>query len=244
MSAADAPLDARAELRAVLERDASRATEFAGLSDAPVADGSRAAAVLILFGVLDSLPSDRRARDRAVSRDLDVLLLARASTLRAHPGQVAFPGGRIDPGDAGPVDAALREAREETGLDPDGVDVLGTLSTVPLAFSNHLVTPVLAWWSHPAPVRAVDERESAAVFRAPVADLLDPAHRGVTVVRRFGTERRDPGFLVDDAAGGTGEHLVWGFTAMLLDGIFDRLGWTEPWDASRELPLDLPATDG
>jgi 8-oxo-dGTP pyrophosphatase MutT (NUDIX family) len=223
--------NARAQLSA-LARDAASLIP-AGL---PSAAGARAAAVLILFGVLDSRPSDSPARSRAVSRDLDVLLLARAASLRSHPGQVAFPGGRVDPGDDGPVSAALREAEEETGLDPSGVEVLGMLPAVPLEFSRHLVTPVLAWWQHPSPVRVVDEAESADVFRAPVADLLDPAHRGSTVIRREGHEWRGPGFLVSHA---TGEHLVWGFTAMLLDGLFDRLGWTEPWDAARELPLDV-----
>ena len=92
-------------------------------------------------------------------------------------------------------------------------------------------------------MRVVDEAESADVFRAPVADLLDPARRGVTVIRRGGQEWRGPGFLVERGGandGGAGEHLVWGFTAMLLDGLFDRLEWTEPWDRERELPLVLP----
>lgn len=201
----------------------------------PAVADARPAAVLILFGVLDSLPSDHDAQARAVSRELDVLLLARAATLRSHPGQIAFPGGRVDPEDDGPIAAALREAEEETGLDPAGVEVLGTLGRLPLEFSRHLVTPVLGWWQHPSSVRVVDEGESAAVFRAPVADLLDPANRGSTVIRRDGHEWRGPGFLVRHA---TGAHLVWGFTGMLLDGLFDRLGWTEPWDAQRELPLD------
>lgn len=188
--------------------------------------------MLILFGVLDGSPSDHEAQDRAVSRDLDVLLLSRATTLRSHPGQVAFPGGRVDPGDDGVIGAALREAREETGLDPAGVEVLGALESIPLDFSGHLVTPVLGWWRYPSPVHVVDEAESSAVFRTPVADLLDPANRGSTVIRRDGRTWRGPGFVV------SGGHLVWGFTGMLLDGIFERLGWTEPWDAARELPLD------
>ena len=222
---------ARAELAAFAEAAASNGRP---LVDMPAVPGSRPAAVLMLFGTLDDVPSED-AQTRAVSRDLDVLLLARATTLRSHAGQVAFPGGRIDPGDGGPVEAALREAREETGLDPRGVDVLGALPEVPLAFSRHVVTPVLAWWRHPSPVRVVDEAESAAVFRAPVADLINPGNRGTSVIRRAGEEYRGPAFLVPHAGG---EHLVWGFTGMLLDGLFDRLGWSEEWDRSREIPLE------
>ena len=240
MPADHPPQSARAELAALARGPAdggARAPGFAGL---PAVPDSRPAAVLILFGVLDSLASDHVAQDAAVSRDLDVLLLARAATLRSHPGQVAFPGGRVDPEDDGLVAAALREAQEETGLDPAGVEVLGALENIPLAYSGHLVTPVLGWWRHPSPVRVVDEGETAHVFRAPVADLLDPANRGSTVIRRDGQEWRGPGFLVKHA---TGDHLVWGFTGLVLDGLFDRLGWTEPWDSTHELPLTLPGFD-
>jgi len=239
MPATLAPQFAREQLAALAAQAASgEGAGFASLIEQPIPADSRPAAVLILFGVLDERLSAHQAQDAAVSRDLDVLLLARAATLRSHPGQVAFPGGRVDPGDGGAVGAALREAREETGLEPSGVEVLGELETIPLVYSRHLVTPVLGWWRHPSPVHVVDEAESADVFRAPVADLLDPANRGVTVLRRGGQEFRSAAFHVHH---GTGVHLVWGFTAMVLDALFDRLGWTEPWDETVELPLDPPA---
>jgi 8-oxo-dGTP pyrophosphatase MutT (NUDIX family) len=163
-----------------------------------------------------------------------VLLLARAASLAHHPGQVAFPGGRVEPDDDGAVGAALREATEETGLDPSGVEVLGTLAPLPLHVSNHVVVPVLAWWARPSPVAVVDHRESATVFRAPVADLLDPANRRTAVVH--GRPYAGPAFLVGHEAG---HHLVWGFTAMILDRLFDELGWTEPWDEHRTVPAPV-----
>ncbi|MGR6740524.1 NUDIX hydrolase [Microbacterium sp. F1-18] len=235
------PLDpsgtgARDQLAALAARLGRPASGAGPAGDVAAAPSTRAAAVLVLFGVLDDRPS-AHAPEGALSRELDVLLLSRATTLRSHPGQVALPGGRVDPGDVDVVAAALREAREETGLDTEGVEVLGALPPVPLEYSRHLVTPVLAWWRRPSPVRVVDVAESAAVFRAPVADLLAPANRGVTVLRRDGSEWRGPGFVVrQDAA----EFLVWGFTAMLLDGLFTELGWTQAWDTERELPLPPP----
>lgn len=229
MRSESAPQGARDQLAAL----AGSWDEGSILSLPPV-DDPRPAAVLILFGVLDSRSSERLPGTAAVPSDLDVLLLARAANLRSHPGQIAFPGGQVDPSDRDAVSAALREAEEETGLDPGGVEVLGALGAVPLAYSRHLVTPVLAWWQHPSAVRAMDAAESADVFRVAVADLLDPARRGSTVIRRDGQEWRSPGFLVPHPEG---DYLVWGFTAMLLDGLFDRLGWTEPWDQDRVLPL-------
>lgn len=229
----DAPGSARAQL-AALAADPSGRDLWRGVRE-PVGDDARAAAVLVLFGVLDHLPSDHRAQAGAVSRDLDVLLLARATTLRSHAGQIAFPGGGVDDGDGGPVAAALREAHEETGLDPAGVEVLGTLEDIPLAYSGHVVTPVLAWWRAPTPVAPVDHAESSAVFRVPVADLLDPANRATTVLRRDGEEWRGPGFTVRGAGA---DRLVWGFTGLVLDAMFDRLGWAEPWDPAREIDLE------
>ncbi len=201
----------------------------------PRADASaaRPAAVLVLFGVLDSVPA--RAGG-AVARDLDVLLLRRAATLGSHAGQIAFPGGRLEASDDGLIAAAIREAREETGVDPDGIEPLGTLPAMPVPVSNHLVTPVPAWWTRPSEVAAVDHDESVEVFRVPVADMLHSANRANTE-HIFGARTyRSPAFTV-------GGRLVWGFTALVLARMFDELGWAEPWDAERIVERDdLPAS--
>lgn len=190
-----------------------------------VDDRAHSAAVLILFGVLDSIPAPDAGA--TVARDLDVLLQRRASTLSSHAGQVSFPGGRADEGDDGPVSTALREAEEETGLDPRGVEVLAQLPEIPLAASNHLVTPVLGWWTAPSHVAAVDHAETVEVFRVPVAQLLDPTNR-FTSVRTYGDlSFRGPAFDIN----GT---IVWGFTALVLHGIFETAGWNVPWDHSDE----------
>lgn len=214
--------------RAQLAALAARGVRWTGWPDPP--PEYRAAAVLILFGHLDRLPAHHHAT--AVPTDLDVLLVGRATSLTHHAGQVSFPGGGIDPHDDGPVEAALREAVEETGLDAAGVEVLGTLGQLPLPVSRYRVTPVLAWWSVPSRVAVVDEAESADVFRAPVADLLDPDRRRTATVSRRGSVHRSPAFLLDG-------HVVWGFTALVLDRLFDELGWTEPWDPARTIPAPV-----
>jgi 8-oxo-dGTP pyrophosphatase MutT (NUDIX family) len=190
----------------------------------------RHAAVLVLFGVLDEIPA--ASRRPIAPADLDVLLLERAPDLDSHPGQVAFPGGSRDPEDVSLVACALREAVEETGLDPEGVDVLGELPPLGMAYTGFLVTPVIAWWASPSPVDVVDYGESAQVFRTPVRDLLDPDNRVMVVLYRGGARFASPGFTVNGV-------LVWGFTAMVLDSLFTALGWTVPWDTSREHRLTL-----
>lgn len=193
------------------------------------ADLARRAAVLMLFGALDDVPAV--SGKPLAPADLDVLLLERAHTLGSHPGQVAFPGGSVDPGESA-VDAALREAEEETGLDAGGVEVLGTLQELGLAHSNFLVTPVLGWWRSPTPVRVVDYAESAQVFRVPVRDLLDPDNRVMATVHRAGRTFDSPAFTVKGV-------VVWGFTGIVLSGLFDQLGWSVPWDSTRLHPIGV-----
>jgi 8-oxo-dGTP pyrophosphatase MutT (NUDIX family) len=182
----------------------------------PVDRSPRRSAVLILFAEGDAGP--------------DVLLTERAVSLRSHAGQVAFPGGALDPADAGPVAAALREGQEETGLDPAGVQVAGALPALYLMVSDFVVTPVMAWWRVPSPVAAVNPEEVARVVRVPVAELVDPEHR-FQVTHPSGYV--GPGF----AASGL---FVWGFTAGLLDRVFQLAGWERPWDHARARPVPLP----
>jgi 8-oxo-dGTP pyrophosphatase MutT (NUDIX family) len=186
------------------------------------ASTARQAAVLMLFG--QSPGSDDEPQD-------DVLLIERARELRAHAGQPAFPGGTVDPDDDGPVAAALREAVEETGVDPEGVRVYTTLPGLYVPVSGFMVTPVLAWWENPTAVYPVDTAEVAAVARVPIAELTDPANR---LYVRLPDGRTSPAFHV-------GGLLVWGFTAMLLSGVLAHAGLDRPWDQNRveDLPADI-----
>ena len=207
--------DARAQLAGLLER-----IDPAVFRELRAGDrGERPAAVLVLF-------SEAKPQASAPA-ELCVLLQVRAATLRQHAGQVSFPGGRVEPGDEDAAQTALREAAEETGLDPSGVDVLATLPPVPLAVSNHLVTPVIGWWEHPIVLSAIDPAETTLVWQVPVSQLLDPASRFTAVRERRGSRYSGPAFDVEGV-------VVWGFTAILLDRLFDALGWTQRWDATRE----------
>lgn len=211
--------------------DDGRGWDF-GVDLMPGAGTPAESAVLVLFGALDQRPS--HFHTDAVPEDLDLLLTQRSLALRKHPGQVAFPGGRKDPEDIDHVTTALREAEEETGLDPQGVRVLGSLPPAPLTITNFRVTPVVGWWDRPSDVFVVDEGEATRVFRVPVADLVDPANR-ITTSRSaepsVGTRRfRSPGFLVSDT-------LVWGFTAIVIDRILELLGWAQDWDRDRVVDI-------
>lgn len=200
-----APEWLRPLLRAVRGIDA----ETLGRHRVPPPSGGRRAAVLVLFGLGGDGP--------------DVLLVKRASTLRDHAGQVAFPGGGAEPGDADPVATAVREAGEETGLTPSGVAVLALLPELFIPPSGFVVTPVLAHWARPSAVEAVDPAETAAVVRVPLATLADPANR-LTV--RHPSGHVGPAFAVAGL-------LAWGFTGGILSALLHLGGWARPWDTSR-----------
>jgi 8-oxo-dGTP pyrophosphatase MutT (NUDIX family) len=181
----------------------------------PPEEGGRPSAVLMLFAA-------------GPDGDPDVLLIERASTLRSHAGQPAFPGGARDPEDDGPADTALREAAEEVGLRPETVSVVATLPDLWLPVSSFVVTPVIGWWHAPHPVDAVDQGEVARVARVPVAELADPDNR---VRVRHPSGYVGPAFTVQGM-------LVWGFTAGLLDRALVLGGWHRPWNRNRM--QDLP----
>ncbi|MFL6238812.1 MAG: NUDIX hydrolase [Actinomycetes bacterium] len=195
----------------------------------PPAEGGRESAVLVLFGEGPDGP--------------DLLFIEKSSELRNHAGQPAFPGGGTAPDDDGPAATALREAVEETGLNPAGVDILLTLPALWLPPSGYVVTPVLAWWREPTAVTPADA-EIAAVVRVPIAELADPANR----------------FRINHPSGWIGpafevrDLLVWGFTAGLVDRLLALGGFERPWNRNdvRELPTEAvklarrtrPAADG
>lgn len=189
----------------------------------PPPEGGRDSAVLILLG--GQAAPGQAGPGQAPG---EVLLIQRAQTLNAHPGQPAFPGGATDPGDDGPVGTALREAVEETGLDPAGVQPFALLPALFLPPSGFVVTPVVAWWRAPSAVRAVDPAEVRSVHRVALDDLVAPANR---VLARHPSGFVGPAFSVQGL-------FVWGFTAGLLARLVSLAGWELPWH--RGDPVDLP----
>ncbi|MFJ5922410.1 NUDIX hydrolase [Kitasatospora sp. NPDC092948] len=204
-------------------RDAAERTAPEQLSRfLPPTEGGRPSAVLMLFGEGPAGP--------------DLLLIERARSLRSHAGQPSFPGGALDPEDgdpagSGPLAAALREAAEETGLDPSGVQLFAQLPALYIPVSGFVVTPVLGWWRRESPVAVVDPAETGAVFRVPLAELTDPANRARL---RHPSGHTGPAFQV---AG----RLVWGFTAGVIDRVLHFSGLERPWDSRRTVELSEEA---
>lgn len=190
---------------------------------AAVGRGRRDAAVLVLFSGSESADS---APD-----DADLLVTVRASTLRHHAGQAAFPGGAADPGDDGPVHTALREAHEETGVDPGRLHPLVTMERTFIAPSGFHVVPVLAYSPDPGPVAVVDEAETAVVARVPLRAFVNPDNRLMVYRQHRGRRWAGPAFLLN-------EMLVWGFTGQVISAMLDVAGWAQPWDTADARELD------
>ncbi len=209
-----------AELLAMVSAARKTAEAKAALTGA-----GRDAAVLVLF----SGPQD--SATGGLPDDADLLVTVRASTLRHHAGQAAFPGGAADPGDEGPIHTALREANEETGIDTDRLQPLATLEKMFIPPSGFHVVPVLAYSPNPGPVAVVDESETAIVARVPVRAFINPENR-LMVYRKENTRRlAGPAFLLN-------EMLVWGFTGQVISAMLDVAGWAEPWNTADVRELD------
>ncbi len=144
-----------------------------------------------------------------------VLLLHRPSTMRSHPGQIAFPGGGIDPGET-PIEAALREAHEELGIDPGKVQIIGE-SDVYQTHSGFEITPVLAVVPpdieiHPNPI------EVAQWFEAPAGFIFDSGNHNQQWIEWEGAQRAYNEIIWQ-------EHNIWGITAALIVNLSRRLNW-------------------
>ena len=146
--------------------------------------------------------------------DPTVILTERPETMRKHPGQISFPGGRIDPGDDGPIAAALREAEEEIGLPPDAVEIIG-LADVYRTITGFEVTPVVGIVPPDLPL-SPHPGEVAAMFEAPLHYLLDPAHQHARSAIWRGQARH---YYEIDYEG----RRIWGATAAMIVNLSRRL---------------------
>ncbi len=145
---------------------------------------------------------------------LSVLLTQRTNHLRDHAGQISFPGGRMDPEDQSPNDTALRESKEEIGLDPERVEIIGHLPQY-LTVSGYSVTPVVGLVQAQAEY-VLDEFEVADVFEVPLSFLLDPANHQVRLWQSEQGGRRFYSMPYE-------KRFIWGATAGMLRNLYHLL---------------------
>lgn len=192
-------------LRASLEGAASREPILleSDMHDDELRSGETMMAAAVLVPVVDR-------------PEPSVLLTVRTAHLRKHAGQVAFPGGRIDPGDDGPIAAALREAEEEIGLPRALVDVVG-ISDRYRTLTGYDVTPVVGVIAPDLPLVPHDH-EVADIFEVPLSFLLEPANHIEQAIEWQGRERRYYEMIWQD-------RRIWGVTAAMIVNLARRLSY-------------------
>jgi 8-oxo-dGTP pyrophosphatase MutT (NUDIX family) len=165
-------------------------------------------------GGFSSPPRDAAVLIAIVRRSdaLSVLYTERSAALRSHSGQIAFPGGKIDPEDSGPAEAALREAQEEVGLDPTDAEVLGYLPAY-FTGSNFLITPVVAL-VRPRSAFAPNPGEVESIFEVPLDLLRDDKSFGTYRIRRKDAEHTTWQIVHEGL-------VIWGITANLTRRFYE-----------------------
>ncbi|MEC7819066.1 MAG: CoA pyrophosphatase [Pseudomonadota bacterium] len=187
------------------------------MSDARFADAERTADAAVLIAVTDRPTGLMQRSDRPSYDGPGVILTQRPTTMRDHPGQVAFPGGKLEPGEDA-VTAALREAQEELALDPESVRLIGTTDRYKTG-TGFDITPVLGVIAPDLPLRA-DPREVESWFEAPLSLVMDADNWTRNEVFWKGAMRP---YLELDYQG----YRIWGVTAAICYNLSRRLAWME-----------------
>ena len=187
------------------------------MSDARFADAERTADAAVLIAVTDRPTGLMQRSDRPSYDGPGVILTQRPTTMRDHPGQVAFPGGKLEPGEDA-VSAALREAQEELALDPESVRLIGTTDHYKTG-TGFDITPVLGVIAPDLPLRA-DPREVESWFEAPLSLVMDADNWTRNEVFWKGAMRP---YLELDYQG----YRIWGVTAAICYNLSRRLAWME-----------------
>lgn len=179
-------------------------------------------------------PEDRPAHDAVIRAaavlipivhrddDLHLVFIRRSDSVESHRGQVAFPGGRVDPTDTTLLHTALREAHEEVGIEPHVVDVLGSFPTMSTVSSGMRVAPFVGVLRRPVDYR-IQEVEVAEVFEVPLRVLADARYRGLYEWRRD-KDRPSSNFPAIFYAGRT----IWGLTLRITENLLEIMGIPRP----------------
>jgi 8-oxo-dGTP pyrophosphatase MutT (NUDIX family) len=148
--------------------------------------------------------------------ELFLVFIRRAETLRAHSGEIAFPGGRVESGDHSLVATAVREAQEEIGLEPERVEIVGLLPSVFTVVSNYIISPVVAFLPRGLGDLHLQTTEVKELIIAPLSALADPSIARKERWTRAGQTRTV--YFYD-----YGQYCIWGATGRILKAFLERL---------------------